>query len=156
MKIMGIQKKRGRRAQSLYKEILAGNFQILGKQLYIKFRQHKKASKTHWASLVAYMVKNLPAMREMQVQSLGWEDCNWQKSMTKNFKSSRRKKDSNLQRNSHQADFPAEILQARREWNDRIKISKEKLSAKNTVKQSHPSDVKEKQKSFQMNKSQGS
>ena len=63
----------------MYKEILAGNFQILGKQLYIKFRQHKKAfSKTHWAFLVAYMVNKLPAMREMQVQSLGWEDCNWQ------------------------------------------------------------------------------
>ena len=30
---------------------------------------------THtWASLVAQMVKNLPAMREPWVQSLGWED----------------------------------------------------------------------------------
>ena len=27
-----------------------------------------------WASLVAQTVKNLPAMREIQVQSLGWED----------------------------------------------------------------------------------
>ena len=27
-----------------------------------------------WASLVAQIVKNLPAMRETQVQSLGWED----------------------------------------------------------------------------------
>ena len=27
-----------------------------------------------WASLVAQTVKNLPAMLEMQVQSLGWED----------------------------------------------------------------------------------
>ena len=27
-----------------------------------------------WASLVAQMVKNLPAMRETKVQSLGWED----------------------------------------------------------------------------------
>ena len=27
-----------------------------------------------WASLVAEPVKNLPAMRETQVQSLGWED----------------------------------------------------------------------------------
>ena len=26
------------------------------------------------ASLVAQMIKNLPAMRETQVQSLGWED----------------------------------------------------------------------------------
>ena len=28
-----------------------------------------------WASLVAQMVKNLPAMQETWVQSLGWEDC---------------------------------------------------------------------------------
>ena len=27
-----------------------------------------------WAFLVAQMVKNLPAMQETQVQSLGWED----------------------------------------------------------------------------------
>ena len=27
-----------------------------------------------WASLMTQMVKNLPAMRETQVQSLGWED----------------------------------------------------------------------------------
>ena len=27
-----------------------------------------------WASLVAQMVKNLPAMQEIWVQSLGWED----------------------------------------------------------------------------------
>ena len=27
-----------------------------------------------WASLVAQMVKSLPAMQETQVQSLGWED----------------------------------------------------------------------------------
>ena len=27
-----------------------------------------------WASLVAHLVKNLPAMRETWVQSLGWED----------------------------------------------------------------------------------
>ena len=28
----------------------------------------------HWASLVAQMVKNLPAVQETQVRSLGWED----------------------------------------------------------------------------------
>ena len=28
----------------------------------------------HWASLVAQSIKNLPAMPETQVQSLGWED----------------------------------------------------------------------------------
>ena len=27
-----------------------------------------------WTSFVAQMVKNLPAMKETQVQSLGWED----------------------------------------------------------------------------------
>ena len=27
-----------------------------------------------WASLVAQLVKNLPAMRETWVRSLGWED----------------------------------------------------------------------------------
>jgi len=27
-----------------------------------------------WASLLVQMVKNLPAMQEIQVQSLGWED----------------------------------------------------------------------------------
>ena len=30
--------------------------------------------KTYWASLVAQLVKNLPAMQETWVQSLGWED----------------------------------------------------------------------------------
>ena len=29
---------------------------------------------SHWASLVAQMVKCLPAMRETQVRFLGWED----------------------------------------------------------------------------------
>ena len=28
----------------------------------------------HWASLMAQTVKNLPAMQETQVLSLGWED----------------------------------------------------------------------------------
>ena len=28
----------------------------------------------YFASLVDHMVKNLPVMQEMQVQSLGWED----------------------------------------------------------------------------------
>ena len=28
----------------------------------------------HWASLVAQTVKNMPAMQEMQVHSLSWED----------------------------------------------------------------------------------
>ena len=29
---------------------------------------------SYWASLMAQLVKNLPAMRETWVQSLGWED----------------------------------------------------------------------------------
>ena len=33
-----------------------------------------KGLQKFWASLVAKMVKNLPAMRDTQVQSLGWED----------------------------------------------------------------------------------
>ena len=32
----------------------------------------------HWASLVAQMLKNLPAMQETQVESLVWED-HWEK-----------------------------------------------------------------------------
>ena len=28
-----------------------------------------------WSSLVPQMVKNLPAIQDTQVQSLGWEDC---------------------------------------------------------------------------------
>ena len=28
----------------------------------------------HWVSLVAQMVKTLPAIQEIQVPSLGWED----------------------------------------------------------------------------------
>ena len=31
-------------------------------------------STDHGASLVAQMVKNMPAMQDIQVQSLGWED----------------------------------------------------------------------------------
>ena len=31
-------------------------------------------TKEEWASLVAQMVKNLPAMQETHVPSLGWED----------------------------------------------------------------------------------
>ena len=40
-------------------------------------RPHNKESSSpinQWASLVAQMVKLLPAMQETQVQSLGWED----------------------------------------------------------------------------------
>ena len=37
-----------------------------------------------WAFLVAQMVKNLPAVQEIQVQSLGWEDP-LEKGMTTQF-----------------------------------------------------------------------
>ena len=41
--------------------------------LYIWYRF--RVIYTHiWASLVAQLVKNLPAMQETRVQSLGWED----------------------------------------------------------------------------------
>ena len=35
---------------------------------------NKRGPWVAWASLVAQTVKNLPAMQETQVQSLGWED----------------------------------------------------------------------------------
>ena len=34
----------------------------------------KRKQKFNWASLVAQLVKNLPAMPETRVQSLDWED----------------------------------------------------------------------------------
>ena len=40
--------------------------------IYRKFK--KKLRYAKWASLVAHLVKNLPAMWETWVQSLGWED----------------------------------------------------------------------------------
>ena len=36
--------------------------------------EKNKRVKGDWASLVAQMARNLPAMQESQVQSLGWED----------------------------------------------------------------------------------
>ena len=30
---------------------------------------------SHWASLIAHLVKNLPAMQETLVQFLGWDDA---------------------------------------------------------------------------------
>ena len=40
----------------------------------IKKKKKKGSYEVRRASLVAQMVKNLPAMQETQVQSLGWED----------------------------------------------------------------------------------
>ena len=39
---------------------------------------------TFWASLVAQLVKNLPAMQETWVQSLGW-DWRWERQPTQVF-----------------------------------------------------------------------
>ena len=39
-----------------------------------KFTNHLGTLIKPWASLVAQLVKNLPAVRETWVQSLGWED----------------------------------------------------------------------------------
>ena len=39
----------------------------------MKNRRFTQSQKDFWASLVAQTVKNLPAMQETQVHSLGWE-----------------------------------------------------------------------------------
>ena len=39
-----------------------------------RYKKSYPDEKIHKASLVAQMVKRLPAMRETRVQSLGWED----------------------------------------------------------------------------------
>ena len=50
------------------------------RQKYRSMEQNRKARdksthlETPWASLVAQMLKHLPAMRETWVLSLGWED----------------------------------------------------------------------------------
>ena len=60
-------------------------FRTLRNDLYSKSSYHLSPSKvtsvvfyipcaTHWASLIAQLVKNLPAMQETPVQFLGWED----------------------------------------------------------------------------------
>ena len=42
--------------------------------IYIHSQTLKICTLLSWASLVAQMVKNLPAMRETWVQHPGWED----------------------------------------------------------------------------------
>ena len=42
----------------------------MGSQRFV----HNRANSTLWASLVAQLVKNPPAMQETWVRSLGWED----------------------------------------------------------------------------------
>ena len=52
------------------------NWSIVDLQCHVSFSYIKLYTHTHthkWASLVAQMVKNLPAMRETWVWSLGWE-----------------------------------------------------------------------------------
>ena len=45
------------------------------KKIILKtLNNHLIPSLPFWASLVAQMIKNLPAMQETWVQSLGWED----------------------------------------------------------------------------------
>ena len=39
-----------------------------------KIKYDHKGNMTYWASVVAQMVKHLPAMQETWVWSLGWED----------------------------------------------------------------------------------
>ena len=43
--------------------------------LLLQFNAKRTGAKKNWASLMAQMVKNLPAMQETWVQSLGWEDA---------------------------------------------------------------------------------
>ena len=42
--------------------------------LFFKFHPSNHILHVYWASPVAQLVKNLPAMQETWVQSLGWED----------------------------------------------------------------------------------
>ena len=44
------------------------------RQAVVWFLGMKDLKKTNWASMVAQLVKNLPAIWENWVQSLGWED----------------------------------------------------------------------------------
>ena len=55
-------------------KILFFNITIFEKTLFFFKKKKKKRKKQILASLVAQLVKNLPAMRETQVQSLGGED----------------------------------------------------------------------------------
>ena len=55
-------------------KILFFNITILEKPFFFFKKKKKKRKKQILASLVAQLVKNLPAMRETQVQSLGGED----------------------------------------------------------------------------------
>ena len=48
--------------------------EILPGALATHYCQPRFIGTSYWASLVAQIVKNLPAMQETRVQSLGWED----------------------------------------------------------------------------------
>ena len=47
---------------------------LQGTQVQPLVRELKSHKANFWASLVAQLVKNLPAMWETWIQSLGWED----------------------------------------------------------------------------------
>ena len=51
-----------------------GVLQSMGSQSQTQLSDWTELNWTEWASLVAQLVKNLPAMRETWVRSLGWED----------------------------------------------------------------------------------
>ena len=51
-----------------------GNIMFPYKQRFVLFLGLELYLGHGWASLVAQLVKNLPAMGEIWVQSLGWED----------------------------------------------------------------------------------
>ena len=51
------------------------SLKILGLPPFLSFFTFKAITLNNlWASLIAQLVKNLPAMRETLVRSLGWED----------------------------------------------------------------------------------
>ena len=50
------------------------NDSIIISIITLSYRLFSLSSKSFWASLVAHTVKDLPAMQETWVRSLGWED----------------------------------------------------------------------------------
>ena len=48
--------------------------EMLGSEPALIIKTLALSNEPRWASLVAQMVKNLPAMQKTRVRSLGWED----------------------------------------------------------------------------------
>ena len=47
----------------------------MGRQIRLTWHlSYKERERERWVSLVAQMVKNLPATQETKIRSLGWED----------------------------------------------------------------------------------